>query len=56
MMDSAFDTERNRLLVVDDEMSVREILAEGLSAFGFSARTASGAAEALEIVRSTPWG
>jgi response regulator RpfG family c-di-GMP phosphodiesterase len=53
-MDPAPDTERNRLLVVDDEMSVREILAEGLSAFGFSARTASGAAEALEIVRSNP--
>jgi response regulator RpfG family c-di-GMP phosphodiesterase len=40
-----------RLLVVDDELSVREILAEGLDQFGYRTLTAADAAEALEIVR-----
>jgi response regulator RpfG family c-di-GMP phosphodiesterase len=42
---------KKKVLVVDDELSVREILSEGLSAFGFDAATASGAAAAFEIVR-----
>ncbi len=43
-----------RLLVVDDELSVREVLAEGLRAFGYETRTASDAAEAFEVVRNEP--
>src|SRR5262249_24370367 len=42
---------RKQLLVVDDELSIREILAEGLEGYGFPVRMASSAAEALEIVR-----
>jgi putative nucleotidyltransferase with HDIG domain len=41
----------NRLLVVDDEPSIREILAEGLEGYGFPVRMASSAAEAFEAVR-----
>jgi response regulator RpfG family c-di-GMP phosphodiesterase len=43
-----------KVLVVDDEPAVRELLAEGLDTFGFPSCTASGAAEAMEIVRSKP--
>jgi putative nucleotidyltransferase with HDIG domain len=39
----------NRILIVDDEFAVREILSEGLTAFGFITRTASRAKEGLEI-------
>jgi putative nucleotidyltransferase with HDIG domain len=41
----------NRLLVVDDEPSIREILAEGLEGYGFPVRMASSAAEAFDAVR-----
>jgi putative nucleotidyltransferase with HDIG domain len=44
-------TLRPHLLVVDDERSVREVLAEALEAFGYSTRTASNSAEALEILQ-----
>ena len=40
-----------RVLVVDDERSVRDILVDGLDAFGFETVAAASAAEALEIVR-----
>ena len=40
------------VLVVDDEASVREILAEGLSVFGYETEAASGATEALALVES----
>ena len=43
-----------RLLVVDDELSVREVLAEGLRTFGYETRTASDASEAFEVVRNEP--
>jgi len=46
------DGTRKRLLIVDDELSVREILAEGLASFGFDTVTAGSADEAIEIVRS----
>jgi len=42
---------RNRLLVVDDELSVREVLTEGLEMFGYVARAAGSADEALDILR-----
>ena len=45
------EKEGKRILVVDDEFSVREILSDGLTAFGFIPRTASRAAEGLEIYR-----
>jgi response regulator RpfG family c-di-GMP phosphodiesterase len=40
------------LLVVDDETSVREILAEGLAVFGYEAVTAASAKEALSLLGS----
>jgi response regulator RpfG family c-di-GMP phosphodiesterase len=39
------------LLVVDDEMSVREVLAEGLDSFGYAVIQAGSAAEAFELVK-----
>lgn len=39
-----------RILVVDDELSVREILAEGLEAFGFETEMAADANEAMAIL------
>ncbi|NMP21778.1 response regulator transcription factor [Sulfobacillus harzensis] len=39
-----------RLLVVDDEESIRDLLAIGLGHRGFEVKTAANAAEALEIV------
>lgn len=42
---------RRKILVVDDELPIRELLADGLETFGYEAVTAAGAAEALEIVR-----
>ena len=42
---------RNRVLVVDDELSVRELLADTLDAYGYDLRSAGSAAEAWEIVR-----
>jgi len=40
-----------QLLVVDDEPSIREILAEGLEGYGFPVKMASSSAEAFEVVR-----
>jgi putative two-component system response regulator len=42
---------RNHILVVDDELSVRELLADALDAYGYRIRTASNAAEGFAIVR-----
>lgn len=39
-----------RLLVVDDEPAVRELLDEGLQMLGYEVRAASAAAEALELI------
>jgi putative nucleotidyltransferase with HDIG domain len=44
----------HRLLVVDDDEAVRELLADGLDAFGYRVVTASGIDEAFEIVRHEP--
>jgi response regulator RpfG family c-di-GMP phosphodiesterase len=44
-------SEPTRVLVVDDEMSIREVLAEGLESFGFSVVQAGNAADAFEIVK-----
>jgi putative two-component system response regulator len=41
-----------RILVVDDELSVREILAEGLEAFGFETNMAADADEAMEMLEN----
>ncbi|MBD3867794.1 MAG: response regulator [Acidobacteria bacterium] len=38
-----------RILIVDDEVSVREILADGLKVYGFETVTAGGAAAALKL-------
>jgi len=39
-----------RVLVVDDEMAIREVLAEGLESFGYEVVQAGNAAEAFDIV------
>ncbi len=44
------DESRERLLVVDDELSVREVLADALDAFGYPTVMASCAAEAYDRV------
>ncbi|NIM01951.1 MAG: response regulator [Acidobacteria bacterium] len=41
-----------RVLVVDDELSVREILCEGLEAFGFDTRMAADADEAMSLLEN----
>jgi putative nucleotidyltransferase with HDIG domain len=41
---------RNRLLVVDDELAVQEVLADGLEFFGYPVERASNAPEAFAIV------
>jgi len=43
---------RNHLLVVDDERSVRELLAEGLEAFGFPTWSAGNFHEALDALQA----
>jgi response regulator RpfG family c-di-GMP phosphodiesterase len=48
------DADRRSVLVVDDDLAVRELLAEGLESFGYPARTAGGASEALEIIKESP--
>ena len=40
-----------RLLIVDDERSVREVLAEGLSAMSYDTEIAGSAQEALDLIR-----
>ena len=40
-----------RVLVVDDEVSIREVLAEGLASFGCTVLQAGDAADAFEIVK-----
>jgi len=40
----------SQVLVVDDQLAVRELLADGLESFGYSARIAASADEALEIL------
>jgi putative nucleotidyltransferase with HDIG domain len=42
---------RNHVLVVDDEQSVRELLAEALDVYGYAIRTASHAAEGFAAVQ-----
>jgi len=46
--------DEQNVLVVDDDLAIRELLAEGLMSFGHPAVTASGAEEAFEIVRHEP--
>ncbi|MDH3785339.1 MAG: response regulator, partial [Acidobacteriota bacterium] len=53
-MSDFLDSETNRLLIVDDELSVREILAEGLASFGYDARPVGNVAEAMESIRNDP--
>ena len=45
------DSTRTRLLIVDDELSVRELLAEGLDAYGYDTRVAADADEALDALQ-----
>jgi DNA-binding response OmpR family regulator len=44
------------VLVVDDEPSLRHLLAAGLPRYGFAVHTACGGHEALELFRSHPGG
>ena len=50
MVPSTSPENGRRILVVDDELSVRELLADALDAFGFPVRTAGSAAEAFGVV------
>ena len=43
-----------RLLIVDDELSIRELLADGLEDAGYETVTAGGADEALELLERDP--
>ncbi|MDE2039346.1 MAG: response regulator [Elusimicrobia bacterium] len=43
------------ILIVDDDWSAREMLGLALRKAGFYARTASGGAEALELLRTSPF-
>lgn len=47
-------TRRNRVLVVDDEHAVREILSEGLESFGYMTHAVGSAAEALDYLDANP--
>jgi len=46
--------ESKRILVVDDQESMRDMLADLLDMMGHQTRTASGGAEALETLREGP--
>jgi len=43
--------ELSRILIVDDELSVRELLAEGLETFGYRTRMAAGADAAYRMIQ-----
>ena len=43
--------EPSRILIVDDELSVRELLAEGLETFGYRTRMAAGADAAYRMIQ-----
>jgi two-component system, chemotaxis family, chemotaxis protein CheY len=44
----------NRVLVVDDESTIREIIAEALQEAGYDVDTAAHGAEALELIHRSP--
>lgn len=44
-------TGRSSVLIVDDDVDIREVLAETLKEFGFEVMTAANGREALEAVR-----
>src|SRR5713101_1342881 len=46
---------KNRILIVDDEQIIREVLVERLSALEYHCDTAPTAAEALKKIRSTDY-
>lgn len=47
-------TSKKRILVVDDNDAIREIVADALSLYGYEVRTASDGAEALAEAREAP--
>jgi YesN/AraC family two-component response regulator len=46
--------EKDRILVVDDEESAREMVAKIVNQIGYEVVTAKNGREALEILRNTP--
>jgi CheY-like chemotaxis protein len=48
------DPSSARILVVDDDETIRETVAEALQLDGFGVETARNGAEALEVVRARP--
>ena len=48
------DTSPTRILVVDDDATIRETVAEALELDGFAVDTARNGAEALNVVRERP--
>ncbi|MGH9749327.1 MAG: HD domain-containing phosphohydrolase [Candidatus Polarisedimenticolia bacterium] len=47
--------ETARILIVDDDSTIRDLLSEGLAASGYDCETAPGGTEGLERVRSRPF-
>lgn len=46
---------KKRLLIVDDEESVRELFAEVFQKAGYAVKTARSAEEAMEIMKTNPY-
>jgi putative nucleotidyltransferase with HDIG domain len=55
MKSEFYKIQPKRLLIVDDELSVREILAEGLAALGYETVSVGSADEAFERARGEPF-
>lgn len=53
-MDIIAELDRRRVLIVDDDQAVRELLAEGLISFGYPTLVASSAREAFETIQQEP--
>jgi len=54
-MDMTNNNKEGKILIVDDEKTTREILTRALSAKGFTIKTISNGAEALEMMQNEPF-
>ncbi len=46
---------KNKILVVDDELNIREVFKDAFEQGGYSVVTAESAEEALELIKKTPF-
>jgi response regulator RpfG family c-di-GMP phosphodiesterase len=53
-MDIIAELDRRRVLIVDDDQAVRELLAEGLTSFGYPTLVANSAREAFDTIQQEP--